>query len=192
MCIEKEIYKDTKNCLLGCGSSLNLKKINFEDYDNIIGINRIHQTKYFKYINILYDSAHYLFDPITNIKVNKLNESNLKYYFAIPGSIGLAKVKYQRAIFDKIKITKKIYENRSDTRVDGKKILSGLFVLNIIISGEPKSIDIYGFDFYKENYIEDLSFKHDLKKINEMHNLEREELYLKRVMDKNKNINWIR
>lgn len=192
MCLEKEIYINKKICILGCGSSVDKKDIDFCSYDYVVGINRIYQTKYIKNINILYDSSHYLFDPLTNTKVNILNKSNLKYYFLIPGSIGLAKIKMQKAIFEKIKIPKKIYSNRSDIIVDGKKVLAGLFVLSIIAREKPELIDIYGFDFYKENYIEKLCFKHNINEINKIHNLKKEEDRLVKLLEKNKFINWIK
>lgn len=192
MTLEEQIYLNKKVCIIGCGSSVDSKKINFSEYEIIVGINRIYQTKYFNYINILYDSAHYIFDPVNTTKVKILNESKLNYYFLIPGIKSLYRIKIQMAIFEKIKIKKHIYKERHDIKVDGKKLLSGLFTLNTILKGKPLSIDIYGFDFYENNYIQNLEYKHDIKIINEMHNLEKEKKYLETIIEKNKIVNWMK
>jgi len=189
---EKEIYKNKKVCLIGCGGSLENREIEFNKYDYVVGINRIYKTKYFKNINILYDSAHHQFDPITNNKIRIINESNLIYYFLTPGAKSLEKLRFQEFMLKKIKVSTKTYKNRPEVKVSGKKILAGLFALNIIIGGEPFLVDIYGFDFYKKNYTSGLDFKHELNLINKMHDLAAEEDYLNNIIDKNKYINWIK
>jgi hypothetical protein len=192
MCLEKNIYKDKNVCLLGCGGSLDKKQINFKKYEKVVGVNRIYKTKYFEKINILYDSAHYKFDPLTNAKVNTINNSKLEYYFLTPGIKSQQKLKLQKNLIEKIKIKNFLYKNRPEMRVSGKKILAGLFVLNSILIGLPKKIDLYGFDFYEENYTNGLEYVHEIEIIKKMHTLESEKKYLENLIKQNSCIEWIR
>lgn len=192
MCLEKSIYENKKVCLLGCGGSLDKKEIDFQKYDKVVGINRIYKTKYFEKLNILYDSAHYKFDPLTNIKINILNNSSLDYYFLTPGVKSQKKLKFQKNLIEKIKVKKFLYNNRPEMRVAGKKILAGLFVLNLILKGLPKKIDLYGFDFYEENYTDGLDYVHELSIIKTMHTLEDEKKYLQNLIKQNSCIEWIK
>jgi hypothetical protein len=192
MCLEKLIYEDKSVCLLGCGGSLDKKEIKFENYDKVVGVNRIYKTKYFKKLNILYDSAHYKYDPLNNIKIKTINESNLDYYFLTPGIKSYNILKLKKFFIEKIKIKNFLYKNRPEMKISGKKILAGLFVLNIIIKGCPKKIDLYGFDFYEQNYTSELEYTHDIETIKKMHTLEEEKKYLENLIEKNNFISWSR
>jgi hypothetical protein len=192
MSLEKKIYKEKSVCLLGCGSSLDDKRIDFKKYDKIVGINRIYKTRYLYHLDILYDSAHYKHDPLNEIKVNILNKSKLEYYFLTPGIKSFEKLKMQKKLLDKIKIKNSLYKNRHDMKINGKKILAGLYVLNIIMTGEPKEIEIYGFDFYEKGYTSSLSYAHNIETIKKMHDINEEKKYFEELIKKNNLIKWVK
>lgn len=178
--IHLSLYENKKVCLLGCGSSLENKNIYFKNYDLVVGTNRIYKTKYLKNLNILYDTAHFDFDPINDKKLELINNSNIKNYFINPSYYCLKFIKNT----ERIKIPFYICLDRAK----GKKILSGLYAYYLIINSCPASLDIFGFDFYTGNYIDGLRQTHSMEEINRYHNLEEEKKGF--VLSLKNNINW--
>lgn len=179
----ENLYKDKKVCILCCGESIDKHKIDFDKYDFVIGLNRLYKTKYIDKINVLYDSCHYIHDFISLEKIKILNESNIKYYFLIPGKISKQKIiDNMKLIQSNLKIPFKVIDERDKHAIGDRKILAGVFVLKKVLGEKPKSIDLYGYDFYSSKYVEGITYKHAKEQINYMHDLKLEKLYFLKII----------
>jgi len=172
-----DIYKNKKICLLGCGSSLEKYNINFNDYDLIVGLNRIYMTKYFDNIDIFYNSLS--FQDWKNIKnmIQILSTNNkLKQIIFSPWGLGKRKKRILYNILLKYNIQNYLYTNKIGRHITLKRIeripITGMSVLYHILQCDSSSIDIYGFDFYQDPqniYIQNI--KPIKYKVNKYHNI---------------------
>lgn len=172
-----DLYKDKKICLLGCGSSLEKHNINFDDYDLVVGLNRIYMTKYFNNIDIFYNSLS--FQDWKNIRnmIQILSGNNkLKQIIFSPWGLGKRKkhILYNLLLEYNIKnylYTNKIGRHKILKTIDKIPII-GMSVLYHILQCGSSSIHIYGFDFYQDiNNIYIQNIKPIKYKINKYHNI---------------------
>lgn len=182
----KSFYENKSICLIGSGEfdSSIIKK---EDYDYIVGVNRIYLTDIFNIVDILYHglSRHDLdfFENINNIsnkklvvipgikvgctnKINRLKNSGLEFYHN----------------------TNIYWYLRSEMK---SPPLSGIITLSHILSQNPLKIDIFGFNFYKSPYISGIKILENHPNISNSHNIETNEKFFIKMLNENKNINWI-
>lgn len=157
------LYKNKKICLLGCGLSLEKYKINFNDYDLVVGANRIYKTEYCSHINVLYYNLSKKDNCNDMLKhISLLN--NIKYIVFCPWSSGPKRRMYLEQLLNVYKITNHLYCKFIVRGLKGikRRPLTGMAALNHIIYSGASEIDIYGFDFYEEMYINNLTkFDHD-------------------------------
>lgn len=156
-----DIYKDKKICLLGCGSSLEKYNINFDNYDLVVGINRIHLTEYWPYINILYYNLSKKDEFNLPHLLNRIqNSKHMKHLFFCPWSSSRQKKLKLRTLIRKYNIVNHTYCKTIVKQIPNikKRPLTGVAALNHILLCTTKTIDIYGFDFYQNNYINKLQY----------------------------------
>lgn len=185
-----DIFNNQNICLLGCGSSIDKYDINFNGYDLIVGTNRIYQTSFMKYVNVIYynmssvNNIHLFFEAI---KANP----NYKYTVFCPWSSGPKR----RAVLDQ---QIKQYEIDDSQHVYSKGItrklnilprpLTGVAALNHLLFCGAKSVDVYGFDFYTESYTHSLK---RFKKHNKYHDLSvNKKFFLDLIAQNPYKINW--
>jgi len=159
MILLPDLYKDKKICLIGNGSSLESKNIDFNKYDVTVGINRIYQTNYINSINVLYTSLsrvdwHNVYGMVNKLKLtpifqlliacpwSKTRTKNIEYIVQQQGFCDTKKFIYCRNIVRGVKIN--------------KRPLTGVAALNHIMLSDAESVDVYGFDFYTKNYVNNL------------------------------------
>jgi hypothetical protein len=185
------LYDNKNICLLGNGESLEKHYIDFDKYDVVVGINRIYQTKYWKNINVLYynvskkdaNNLEYLLNLI-------MNSNNFKYIFFCPWSSGSKKRKTIENLINKYKIKNHIYSKEMARNIKHikKRPLTGIAALNHILLSEIKNIDLYGFDFYKTQYINNMQ---KFNQHNKFHDLESNKSFLYKLINNYPNkIKW--
>jgi len=186
--IFNDLYTDKKICLLGCGSSLDSQNIDFDSYDIVVGTNRIHRTKYIKYIHILYHNVSNK-DSIETIYKNTISQKQFQYIIFCPFISGPITRGYFREQVNKYNITYCIYNKKIARQVAvEKRPLTGIVALHHMLVWEPSSIDIYGFDFYTDTYIEGL---YKFRKHDKLHDIEANKKFLLELINKNpKRITW--
>jgi hypothetical protein len=169
-----KLIREKKVCLLCCGASLDAHEIDFNEYDICIGTNRIHKTKYFEELDIIFDGCHSIHDPLNEVKVEKFNKSKkLKLIIFMPGKEGIDSL--EKNLINYEKQIKKDYEISNKSRNFTKRMFVGTETLCRILKHKPKLIHIFGMDFYQTNYTKELEndyvyggfFHHSIKKLNE-------------------------
>lgn len=147
-------------CLLGSGNSLSKYLIDFNKYDIVIGANRIYNTDLFQYVDILYHNAS-IFDKNMQQSDYASNVvTQLDYIVIVPAE--------QNSYIKNYKSTHNMLLNEHPDRfiVDFKmqidymnfyqtRLLTGVCALASTIQfTESKfdELDIYGFDFYTQEY----------------------------------------
>jgi hypothetical protein len=182
--MKSELYLDKNVCVMACGSSLDTHQIDFEKYDTVVGINRLYKTDYLNHMHILYDAAHYIFDPVNEKKVNAINSSNLKLWILTPGIITYNHMKKERLA----KCTTPHVISQDRFYAPPVRITLGIYVLKDVIKERPKSMDIFGFDFYSGRYARDLPQMDPTKKIDDLYNLESQKGFLDEILNSNPNV----
>lgn len=184
-----KIFKDKKVCLIGSGEIS--QDIIYKNYDIIVGINQIYKTSFFENIDVLFHAAS-MYDPEFIHKMNKISES--KKIIIIPRIL--------KSNIDRINIIlNNISNNDNISTLDishiEKKIktnpLAGISSLYHIIKGDPKSIDIYGFNFYTTGYTLGMKIYDNHPNKNEkVHDLEKNKDFFIKLVSENNNIKWIK
>jgi hypothetical protein len=176
------IFKNQKVCLLCCGESLDKHSINYDNYDIVCGVNRIYKTRYFNYINFLFDGCHYIYDPLSVQKIKLLNNSNLNNIVFTCGFMA----------FDIItnlsnRLNKKHIIKYRDI-INNQKISVGTEAFLTIVKSEPGSLEVFGLDFHSSNYIEELlnDYTHKKQQCLKLHNYAAErELCMQTIKESN-------
>ena len=190
------IYKNKKICVLGCGSSLEQYNIDYENYDVVVSFNRIYNNeKYLKHVNVIYNCLSYQdrdnFDKMISILVE---QKQIQYLILCPNWLPKCiKVDIYR-ILCKHNFSKFFYSTdivRNPAIVKGVKgiPLSGIAAIYHICTHDPQSIDIYGFDFYTSNYIENIKFYPNYFP-SRHHNLQSNKKFLETLIIEYNNIIW--
>jgi len=153
-------YKQKKVCLLGNGGSIEKYDIDFEQYDVVIGINRIWRTKFAPYINIYYNSMS------STEKKNVLEmflavqkNENFQFFVCCPFSSGPKTRKELSAKIGLSELDRHMYIKviaRHLGSLINKRPLTGICALYHCLLSDPQKIDVYGFDFYANKYVENL------------------------------------
>lgn len=164
-----EFIKDKKICLVGSGASAERYDINFKSYDHVVGINRIYKTKYFPFINTIYSNGFFDNDmnhsPLDEQLLLYEESDNIFNFFILPinhvfysgvyaNSVKLLRNSFSFNIFCDIMYAlntcQKYIPNATNIK---NRLYTGTIVLHHLLEHQPKSIDIYGFDFYSEGNI---------------------------------------
>lgn len=169
---------------MACGSSLDEHEIDFGKYDTVVGINRLYQTKYFRHMHVLYDAAHYQFDPVTPEKVDIMNSSGLKLWILTPGINTYNMM--DRSHLERCNINHFISEDRF--YAPKVRITLGIYVLRDVLGEAPALMDVYGFDFYTKGYAGGLKQMDTREKIDDLYNLERQRFFLQKMLMDNPNV----
>jgi hypothetical protein len=177
------LYQDKKICLIGNGDSSTKYNINYDNYDLIVGINRIYQTSYWSKINVIYynlsqkdsHNIEYLFSLIKQ-------SNNFKYLIFCPWCSGPGRRKKLEDLLNKYQINDHIYAKGIVRQIPEikKRPLTGIAALNHILLSDPQLIDLYGFDFYQNSYINNLTryIAHDRH-----HNIDSNKKYLLKLLN---------
>jgi len=167
-----KFYKKKKVCLLGNGASLADHAIDFSQYDTVVGLNRIWMTRYAPNVNVYYNSmSNVEKSNVIRMFTEIQKHEAFQYFVCAPWASG---PKLRREMSEKIVITglKNHMYCKSLPRGVGKKIrkrpLTGISALYHIVMSQPSHVDIFGFDFYENNYVEDL---YRYKKHNRYHDI---------------------
>lgn len=178
----KEMYKEKKVCLLGCGKSIEKYNIDFSSYDIVVGINRIYQTSFIDKINILYNgfgdgdrhNARFMLD-LLKTKNNFI-------------SLILLRNEEDYNLIKLIEETK-FLDHKSFSYLPGllnikyvRRPLTGIVALNHILKCDVGLVDIFGFDFYVNGYIEGLKEAHPKKITAQWHDLSKNKNFLKNLI----------
>lgn len=151
-----EFFRQKKVCLLGCGSSLGSRTVDYSKYDTVCGTNRIYKTSYFENIEVLFDGSHYMFDPFNDEKINRLNSGkNLKFIVFSCGFYSYDVIKEKSVRLGKKFFLKYRDGALNDPPTHRKSIGTEAFLS--IVSHCPLILDVFGIDFHKSSYIEELA-----------------------------------
>lgn len=187
------LYLNKSICLLGCGSSLSKYDIDFSKYDVVAGINRIYQTDYMQYINVLYynlSSADR--KNLDSLLYKKQTLAHFKYIVFCPWSSGPKRranleKKLQQYLID---IDNHVYSKGIVRKLKEINLrpLSGVAAVNHMLFSGAAKIDLFGFDFYGNNYIDMIQ---KIKMHDKYHDIESNKQFLLELIQKNPNkINW--
>ncbi len=170
-----KFYKNKYICIIGSGKSSEKFDINFDKYDEVIGFNRIYNTKYKDNITILYDGLSKHIDTDTLIQGISTCK-NLKKILLVPTSDSKYYLDKAKKVMLELNCKLEyILINNNSRLKSNTKILTGVSIFIHILSKNPKHIDIYGFDFYEQDYIDGISKLENLK----VHNMvENKKLYI--------------
>ena len=151
MNLETKIRKK-KIALLCTGASLSQPAdINLNQYDTIIGVNRIYLTGFADKIDILFHNASQLDNPKVMLQ-NLLSKNPNVHTFFMPSA---KKHPINELIYlDELALKGYAVTNLCgyrdfETKKRGWQPLTGLITLEIILKFRPESVDIYGMDFYQ-------------------------------------------
>jgi hypothetical protein len=165
MILLKDLYENKKVCLLGGGDSSSVYNIDFDSYDLVVGINRIYTTRHATNISVMYNALSK--KDWTNVRdmLDILsNQKKFIYLIACPWS------KKRTYEINYIIKEKKFCENKKFLYCRNivreapvkKRPLTGMAALYHILLSGATSIDLYGFDFYTNKYLDNLpKFNHD-------------------------------
>ena len=190
MILLPDLYQNKRICLLGNASSLTNFNINFNNYDIVVGINRIYQTKYIDNIHILYNALSKKDWNNTTIMTSILkSKPQFKCFIACPwGAKRTSQIKNilsQCNFYD----TKQFLFCRNIVRQVEvpKRPLTGIAALNHILLSGGNNVDLFGFDFYKTKYIDNLPvFDH-----RKYHDIEaNKEFLINTINNPNNKITW--
>ena len=182
-------FKDKKVCLIGSGKITH--DIIFKNYDIIVGVNQIYKTGFFENIDVLFHGAS-VCDPEFIHKMHEISES--KKIVLLPRITKGNKARIQTILGSISKNANILYLNISsiENEMDSNP-LSGVSSLYYIIRDIPKSIDIYGFNFYTAEYMEGMEvYANHPNKNKKIHDLEKNKEYFNKLITKNNNIKWIK
>jgi len=158
-----DYIRDKKICLLGSGDSLNNYKIEFKNYDVIVGINRIYRTDIGQKLNVLYHNASPYDILYSKNKFAEDLAEKLKYIIFIPALRQTYRRFKEFHEFMLSNYNNKIIADLRFASLQSKKfkykLLTGISALIHLILIEPKTIDIYGYDFYEKEYYNNLPNK---------------------------------
>lgn len=153
-----EFYKDKKVCIIGCGDSINNFEIDFLSYDVVVGINRIYLTKYAPYVNIYYNSMSSKEYKNFPYMLEKISGSlNFQHFYCAPWSSGPKTRKFMASLFYFANVENYTYNKRLAREVGRrvlKRPLTGMSALYHVLLSQPEKVDLYGYDFYNEQYID--------------------------------------
>jgi hypothetical protein len=190
--LPSQYYKDRKIALIGSGNYSH-DLIDFSIYDIVVGVNQIYKTNILDKIDIIY---HGLSVKDTDFIELLPNISNYKKVIFIPRIVKSNNTRISELLYEfKYKNYKFYWE--PDIRRDSEdrmqtNPLSGIVALEHIIEQEPLYLDLYGFNFYTDSYIEGMSILDNHPSvINNIHDLEKNKSYFIEILNKNKKINWI-
>lgn len=149
-----KFYTDKKLCIIGCGHSTDSYHIRYDNYDYIVSMNRIFLTKYWSKIDIYYNSmgreSWNMFPELA--KILSENQNLKQIFFSTHGCSKKAKQFMAQNIY------KNDLKNWMYTCAINKQLgrqysfekypLTGNCILFHILHFYPKSIDLFGYDFY--------------------------------------------
>lgn len=182
-----ELFSGKKVCLIGSGASADKYDIDYTKYDLIIGTNQIFLTKYFYVIDIMYHGLS-VYDKIF-----------IKNFESIRNKVTLIIVpavrKTQIDLLNKMLNFGPLYYNltiHKKTRdLISNNPLMGLTVMTELIDSGVLELDIYGFDFYFEPYVDGAITLDNHPKIDtRIHDLSLNKEYFLKLLEANSNINW--
>lgn len=179
--MKSELYLDKRVCVMACGGSIDRHEIDFASYDTVVGINRLYKTKYFPHMHVLYDAAHFVFDPVSKDKIGIMNDSSLKSWILVPGIITYDAM--DKALLEGCRIPHFISQDRF--YAPPVRIVLGIYVIKDILKENPKTLDVYGFDFYEGGYADGLRQMDPNGKIDDLYNLERQKGFMKEILQNN-------
>jgi hypothetical protein len=190
--LPSQYYKDRKIALIGSGNYSH-DLIDFSIYDIVVGVNQIYKTNILDKIDIIYHGLS-VKDPEFIELLPDI--SNYKKVIFIPRIVKSNNTRISELLYEfKYKNYKFYWE--PDIRRDSEdrmqtNPLSGIVALEHIIEQEPLYLDLYGFNFYTDSYIEGMSILDNHPSvINNIHDLNKNKSYFIEILNKNKKINWI-
>jgi hypothetical protein len=191
--LPSQYYKDRKVALIGSGSYSH-DLIDFSIYDIVVGVNQIYKTNILDKIDIIYHGLS-VKDPEFIELLPDI--SNYKKVVFIPKIVKSNNTRISELLYEfKYKNYKFYWE--PDIRRDSEdrmktNPLSGIVALEHIIEQEPLYLDLYGFNFYNDSYIEGMSILDNHPSVvRDVHDLEKNKNYFIEILNKNKKINWIK
>lgn len=192
----KSIINNKNICLLCTGGSLDRVGIDLHEYDLVCGVNRIHQTKYVKNIDVFFhgcqnvDRAELSFPVIFH--ANKQAKIILMPIAKLLSDNHIEQISY---IENLMKTNKNIIFDISSASMNhikyGTRIYTGIASLKYILQYQPKSIDIFGMDFYNNGYTQNKNNKQLKKYRTPGHDVKVNFKVFSEILRKNSNINWI-
>jgi len=187
MILLPKLYRDKKICLLGSGQSAEKYNIIYKDYDLIVGINRIYHSNYIDNINVIYYNLSTVDAKNIEYMLKKINQKEqFRHIIFCPWlakRIQFTQQKIQETNFKKeYTFCRKIVRQ---IRIKNRP-LTGIAALNHIILSGAKQIEMFGFDFYQNRYINNM--KHHIVH-DRFHDIKDNIRFLNEMMQKH-NIIW--
>lgn len=185
----EHLYLNKSVCLLGCGSSLSKHDIDFSEYDVVAGINRIYQTNYMQHINVLYYNLSSADNKnLDSMLYKKTQAHHFKYIVFCPWSSGPQRRESLQKKLQKYQIDtdSHVYSKgivRKLTQINRRPLTGVAAVNHILLSGASK-IDVFGFDFYTNQYVNQLK---RFNSHNRYHDIESNKKFLLNLIEKHPN-----
>lgn len=188
-------YYNKNVCILGTGPSLAKYDIDYTKYDTVVGCNRIFLTEYMNHVNVLYHNLHG-WEEITLEtfiyslpKYHKLQRVLFSPFHSLktPTNVNPLAKAVKKVNFDKYDIAINL------TTIVGDRLLAGRPYTGLVATYHcslfpPKSLDIYGFDFYEgeESYVVPMKEYSN----NTLHHKEANKKILTEIVGMSPNYNW--
>jgi hypothetical protein len=181
-----DIYLGKSVLLIGNGKISKKLHTQKKNYDLVVGINQIYNSTNYKYVDIHY---HALSKHDTEFLENYKEITKDKTVILKP-----------KALKGQIELVKKIIAEQTEVQLfnfDDKGLqekignpLSGIWVLQDILDGQPRTIDIVGFDFYSTTNKGYKILPNNPKIDEDVHNLEKNKEYFDDILRVNQHITY--
>lgn len=195
-----QLVENKNICLIGCGKSAEMCDINFDKYDLVVGINRLYKNSFFnKRIDILYHNVSFR-DNLIYSMPSILNSHANRYIILLPSTKHTSSrsdgiLEFVLNYFSDYNIVYDPFfrdKNREKYKTD---LFTGVLSLMHLLEHNPKTIDIYGMDFYEHGYINSIPVLDNQEPhiiFNpSIHNLSINFQIFQKLIENNKNINNI-
>jgi hypothetical protein len=180
------IYLGKSVLLIGNGKISKKLHAQKKNYDLVVGINQIYNSTNYKYVDIHYHAlskhdTEFLenYEEITKDKTVILKPKPFKVQIELVKKIIAEQSEVQLFNFDDKGLQEKIGNP-----------LSGIWVLQDILDGQPRNIDIVGYDFYSTTNKDYKILPNNPKIDEDVHNLEKNKEYFDEILRVNEHITY--
>jgi hypothetical protein len=181
-----DIYLGKSVLLIGNGKISKKLHTQKKNYDLVVGINQIYNSTNYKYVDIHYHA------------LSKHDKKFLENYQEITKNKTV--ILKPKAFKSQIELVKKIIAEQTEVQLfnfDDKGLqekignpLSGIWVLQDILDGQPRTIDIVGFDFYSTTNKGYKILPNNPKIDEDVHNLEKNKEYFDEILRVNQHVTY--
>lgn len=182
-----DIYLNKSVLLLGNGKITKKLHTQKKNYDLIVGVNQIYNSTNYKYVDVHY---HALSKHDTKFLDNYQEITKDKTVILKPKPYNIQIEFVKKIIEEQTEIQLFNFDDKTLTEKIGSNPLSGIWVLQDILDGQARSVDVIGFDFYQTQTNGYKVLPNNPKIDEEVHDLEKNKQYFDELLKINEHITY--